>query len=394
MKTPISKFMISKTQRISFFALSLSLMLASCGNKGFQIEPNKQFAVTTLQPTKVELKSSYPATIRGKQDVEIRPQVSGFITKLCVDEGAVVHKGQSLFIIDQVQYEAAVKQAEAGVEVAKANASTEELTYKNKVELHNKNIISDYELQSAKNTLASKKASLAQAEAQLVNARKNLSYTVVTSPSSGIVGSIPYRLGSLVSASSASPLTTVSEISEMYAYFSLTEKELLSLIRKDAGKKDIEGSFPAVELQLADGSQYDQSGKVETISGVIDPTTGSVTIRAAFPNQNHLLRSGGTGVVLIPYNMDNAIVIPQKATYEVQDKKFVYVVKADNTIKNTEIQIFNVDNGKDYVVMNGLKAGDKIVVENVSTLKDGQSIEPITPAESEKKFKDALNKKN
>ena len=345
-----------------------------------------------MQPTDVELKSSYPATVRGKQDVEIRPQVAGFITKLCVDEGATVRKGQPLFIIDQVQYEAAVKQAEAGVKVAEASVATEELTYKNKIELHKKKIISDYELQSAQNTLASKKASLAQAEAQLVNARQNLSYTVVSSPSDGIVGSIPYRIGSLVSASIATPLTTVSQYSEMYAYFSLTEKELLNLIRKDAGEKKMIESFPTVELQLADGSLYDQNGKVETISGVIDPTTGSVTLRAAFPNPNHLLRSGGTGSVLIPYKMESAVVVPQKATYEVQDKKFVYVLQPDNTIKNTEIQIFNVDNGSDYVVMSGLKAGDKIVVENVSTLKDGQAIEPITKEQSEQNFKDALNK--
>ena len=392
MKTQICRFMINKTQRISLFALSLSFLLVSCGNKGMHIEPNKKFAVVTLQPTDVELKSSYPATVRGKQDVEIRPQVAGFITKLCVDEGATVRKGQPLFIIDQVQYEAAVKQAEAGVKVAEASVATEELTYKNKIELHKKKIISDYELQSAQNTLASKKASLAQAEAQLVNARQNLSYTVVSSPSDGIVGSIPYRIGSLVSASIATPLTTVSQYSEMYAYFSLTEKELLNLIRKDAGEKKMIESFPTVELQLADGSLYDQNGKVETISGVIDPTTGSVTLRAAFPNPNHLLRSGGTGSVLIPYKMESAVVVPQKATYEVQDKKFVYVLQPDNTIKNTEIQIFNVDNGSDYVVMSGLKAGDKIVVENVSTLKDGQDIEPITKEQSEQNFKDALNK--
>lgn len=392
MKTQICRFMINKTQRISLFALSLSFLLVSCGNKGMHIEPNKKFAVVTLQPTDVELKSSYPATVRGKQDVEIRPQVAGFITKLCVDEGATVRKGQPLFIIDQVQYEAAVKQAEAGVKVAEASAATEELTYKNKIELHKKKIISDYELQSAQNTLASKKASLAQAEAQLVNARQNLSYTVVSSPSDGIVGSIPYRIGSLVSASIATPLTTVSQYSEMYAYFSLTEKELLNLIRKDAGEKKMIESFPTVELQLADGSLYDQNGKVETISGVIDPTTGSVTLRAAFPNPNHLLRSGGTGSVLIPYRMESAVVVPQKATYEVQDKKFVYVLQPDNTIKNTEIQIFNVDNGSDYVVMSGLKAGDKIVIENVSTLKDGQAIEPITKEQSEQNFKDALNK--
>lgn len=392
MKTQICRFMINKTQRITLFAFSLSFLLASCGNKGFKIEPNKQFAVETLQATNAELKSSYPATIRGKQDVEIRPQVAGFITKLCVDEGTTVHKGQPLFIIDQVQYESAVKVAEANVKVAEANVSTAELTTKNKRELHKKQIISDFELQSSENQLASQKAMLAQTQAQLVNARNNLSYTVVISPSNGVVGSIPFRVGSLVSSSSATPLTTVSEISEMYAYFSLTEKELLSLIRKDAGKKDMAGSFPGVELKLADGSLYDQTGRIETISGIIDPSTGSVTLRAFFPNQEHLLRSGGTGSVLIPYKMENIITVPQKATYEMQDKKFVYVLQPDNTIKNTEIEVFNITNGTDYVVTSGLKAGDKIVVENVTTLKDGQLIEPITTEQSEQNFKAALTK--
>ena len=372
--------------------LACCLSLFSCGQSDKTAGKAPEFAVITVETTTANLTNSYPATIRGKQDVEIRPMVSGFITKLHVDEGAVVRKGQVLFSIDPVQYQAAVNSAKAAVETAKAAVNTQELTVNNKRELNKKNIISNYDLQMAENQLAQTKAQLAQAEAQLVNARQNLSYTVVSSPSDGIVGSIPYRIGSLVSASIATPLTTVSQYSEMYAYFSLTEKELLNLIRKDAGEKKMIESFPTVELQLADGSLYDQNGKVETISGVIDPTTGSVTLRAAFPNPNHLLRSGGTGSVLIPYKMESAVVVPQKATYEVQDKKFVYVLQPDNTIKNTEIQIFNVDNGSDYVVMSGLKAGDKIVVENVSTLKDGQAIEPITKEQSEQNFKDALNK--
>lgn len=384
--------MIKKPQRMILFAMTLSCLLASCGKKGMTIEPNKQFAVQTLKPSNVELKSSYPTTIRGKQDVEIRPQVAGFITKLCVDEGATVRKGQTLFIIDQVQYDAAVKQAEAAVKVAQANVANAELTTQNKRELHKKQIISDYELQTSENQLLSQKAALAQAQATLVTARKNLSFTVVTSPSDGVVGAIPFRVGSLVSSSSATPLTTVSEISDMYAYFSLTEKELLNLIRKDAGKKNMTDNFPGIELRLADGSLYDQTGKVETVSGMIDPTTGSVTLRAAFPNPGHLLRSGGTGSVLIPYKMDNVIVVPQKATYEMQDKKFVYLLQPDNTIKSTEVQIFNVDNGKDYVITSGLKSGDKIVIENVSTLKDGQNIEPITKEQSDQKFQDALKK--
>lgn len=177
------------------------------------------YAVVEVQPDSVVLSSSYPATIRGRQDVEIRPNVSGFITKLSVDEGAVVRKGQTLFIIDPVQYEEAVNVARAAVNVAEAAVATAQLTVDNKRELAKKNIISNYDLQMAENTLASQQATLAQARAQLVNAEKNLSYTQVTSPSDGVVGTIPFRVGALVSPSMTTPLTTVSDISEMYVYF-------------------------------------------------------------------------------------------------------------------------------------------------------------------------------
>ena len=347
----------------------------------------QEHAVTTLQPTSTELKSSYPATIRGKQDVEIRPKVTGFITKLCVDEGATVHKGQPLFILDRVEFEAAVKAAEASVKVAQANVSTQELTVKNKRELQKKNIISEYDLQMAENLLDSYKASLAQANAQLVNAKNNLSYTTVTSPSNGVVGTIPFRIGSLVSGSSATPLTTVSEISDMYIYFSMDEKQLLNLTREGGTIKEILAKMPEVELQLADGSIYPEKGKIETVSGVIDQATGSVSMRAIFPNAHNILRSGGTGVIQIPYQTDNAILIPQKATYEIQDKKFVYVVGPDSKVKNTEITISNLDDGKNYLVTSGLKAGDKIVIDGVATLKDGAQIKAITPEEAEAKLK-------
>lgn len=212
----------------------------------------------------------------GKQDVEIRPMVSGFITKLHVDEGAVVRKGQVLFTIDPVQYKAAVQTAKAAVETAKAALSTQQLTVDNKRQLNQKNIVSDYDLKMAENQLAQTRAQLAQAEAQLINAQNNLSYTEVTSPSDGVVGTIPYRVGSLVSASIATPLTTVADISEMYAYFSMTERQLLELVREGGTIKEILDKMPDVQLQLIDGTMYADSGRVETISGVIDQTTGSV----------------------------------------------------------------------------------------------------------------------
>ena len=364
--------------------LACCLSLFSCGQSDKTAGKAPEFAVITVETTTANLTNSYPATIRGKQDVEIRPMVSGFITKLHVDEGAVVRKGQVLFSIDPVQYQAAVNSAKAAVETAKAAVNTQELTVNNKRELNN------YDLQMAENQLAQTKAQLAQAEAQLVNAKNNLSYTSVTSPSDGVVGSIPYRVGSLVSPSVASPLTTVADISEMYAYFSMTERQLLSQIREGGSIKEILERMPDVQLQLIDGTMYADSGRVETISGVIDQTTGSVTMRALFPNKHNVLRSGSTGNVVFPNPMTNVIMIPQSATTEIQDKKFVFVVQPDNTLKNTEIQVFKLNDGKYYYVTEGLKAGDKVVMEGVQNLRDGASITPITPAEKEAEYQKAL----
>lgn len=370
--------------------LACCLSLFSCGQSDKTTGNAPEFAVITVNTTTANLTNSYPATIKGKQDVEIRPMVSGFITKLHVDEGSVVRKGQVLFSIDPVQYQAAVNVAKAAVETAKAAVSTQDLTVNNKRELNKKNIISDYDLKMAENQLAQTKAQLAQAEAQLVNARNNLSYTNVTSPSDGIVGTIPYRVGSLVSPSGVTPLTTVSDISEMYAYFSMTERQLLTMIHEGGSIKEILEKMPDVNLQLIDGTIYADSGRVETISGVIDQTTGSVNMRALFPNKRNILRSGGTGNVVFPNPMTNVIMIPQSATTEIQDKKFVFVVQPDNTLKNTEVSVFKLNDGKYYYVTEGLKAGDKVVVEGVQNLRDGTAISPITPAEKEAEYQKAL----
>ena len=309
-------------------AYSLTALLAfSCGNSQQGGMPALSLAVMTVEPTSQELNSAYPATIKGQQDIEIRARVSGYITKLCVDEGAVVHKGQPLFLIDAVPYQKAVQAAEAAVEVAKANVATTQLTVDSKTELHAQNIISDYDLQTAKNSLASAKAALAQAEAQLASARNDLSYTTITSPSDGVVGTIPFRVGSLVGTTTQEPLTVVSDINKMFVYFSMNEKQLLALTRqKDGSVNSMIGAMPEVQLQLADGTMYPAKGKIETLSGVIDLSTGAVQMRATFPNAQRLLRSGGTGTVLIPSVLDSALLIPQSATYEVQDKKFVYVL--------------------------------------------------------------------
>lgn len=365
--------------------ITLSATLVACGAKQATYQQTvPEYAVITVQPTPTSLNTSYPATIRGRQDVEIRPNVSGFITKLCVDEGALVRKGQILFKIDPVQYEAAVHVAKANVEVAKANVATAKLTANNKRELAKKNIISQYDLQMAENTLASQEAALAQAQAQLVNAENNLSYTNVTSPSDGVVGTFPYRVGSLVSPSSATPMTTVSDISEIYVYFSMNEKLMLDLIRQgDGSSANVVNDLPEVELQLVDGTVYPAKGKISSLSGVIDQATGTASIRATFDNAGRILRSGGSGNVLIPVKNDSAIIIPQKATYEIQNKRFVFVVTDSSTVKSTEINVLPQDNGREFVVTSGIKIGDRIVSEGVGTsVRHGMKITPITPEQA------------
>lgn len=368
-------------KKIALWVLT-AVMLTSCGSKSNKMgEASNDFAVETIQTTTADLKTSYPATIKGMQDIEIRPKVSGYLVKLLVDEGATVRKGQSLFLIDSEQYRATVKAAKAQIRVCRANIATQKLTVDNKRMLFKQNIISSYDLKMAENTLASYEAQLAAAEAQLQSAQDNLRWCTVTSPADGVVGSIPYRVGSLVSGQSAEALTTVSNISKMYVYFSMTEKQLLALTREAGGVNAAIKKMPAVSLVLSDGTTYSQSGTISTVSGVIDPSTGSVQMRATFDNAQHILRSGGTGSILIPTHASDAIMVPQSATFDVQDKKFVYVVNADKTVATREITVLPQNNGQTYVVASGLRAGERIVVDGVNQLKNGQKINPITLAQ-------------
>lgn len=376
------------SSRVAFYALTLS-MLTACGGQSGKMGDD-EFTVQEVVSTSSNQVTKYPATIKGLQDIEIRPQVSGFIVKLCVDEGATVHKGQALFQIDPTQYQAAFDQAKASVASAKANLETVTSTEANKKMLHEQKIISDFEYQTAVNNLLSAKASLAQAEAAYAAAKQNLGFCTVTSPSDGVIGTFPYRVGALVGPSVAEPLTTVSQIGDMYVYFSMTEKQLLALTKAGGTLKEQLEKMPAVKLQLSDGTMYSEEGKIDAVSGVIDQITGSVSMRAIFPNKQNILRSGGMANVVFPYTMSDIILIPQTATQEIQDKKFVYVLQSDNTIKHTEVQVSNLNDGKHYIVTGGLKPGDKIVVEGVQTLKDGQKITPITQAEKEAKFQKAL----
>lgn len=379
------------SSRAWFIGLSL-LTLTACGGggqSGMKLGDD-EFTVEAVHTSSSLQSSKYPATIKGLQDIDIRPQVSGLIVKLCVDEGATVKRGQALFQIDPTQYAAAFNQAKAAVQSATAQLQTVTATEANKKMLHEKNIISDFEYQTALNNLMAAKASLAQAQASYSAARQNLDFCTVKSPSDGVVGTFPYRVGSLVGPSVQQPLTTVSQIGDVYVYFSLTEKDLLNMTKSGSSLKDELAKMPEIQIQLADGSIYSEKGKIDAVSGVIDANTGSVSMRAIFSNKNNVLRSGGTANVIIPYQMDNIIQIPQSATQEIQDKKFVYVLQNDNTVKYTEIQVADLNDGKNFIVTGGLKSGDKIVIEGVQLLKDGQTIKPITPKQRQEKYSQAL----
>ena len=369
-------------KKIAYF--SLALALTACGGKSQMPEQSNDFTVETVRTAEADVNTSYPATIRGIQDIEIRPKIAGHITKVLVDEGDFVRAGQPMFLIDRVQYEAAVKSAEANIKVMQSNISTQELTVENKRKLYEKQIISKYDYDIAQNQLQAFKAQLAQSRAALTDAKNNLSYCTITSPSNGVVGTIPFRVGSLVSSASAEPLTTVSNISKVYVYFSMTEKQLLDLTRESGGIEKAIEAMPAINLVLADGSQYSQQGHITAVSGVIDQNTGAVQMRATFDNAGLILRSGGTGSILIPTHSDNAILIPQKATYDIQNKKFVYIVNQNNTVDSREIQVMTQNDGKSYIVTSGLKAGERIVTEGVNQLKKGMKINPITPQQAEK----------
>lgn len=345
--------------------------------------------VPTLQTLTVErsnatLEKSYPATLRGKTDIDIRPQVTGFITKVHVDEGQRVHKGQVLFTLDQVQYQAAVDQAIAAVNAARTSVTSAQITADNKKRLLDKNIISQSDWQIADNQLAAAKAQLNQAQAALTSARKNLAYTVVTAPSDGVVGTIPNREGSLASPSSAVPLTTISDNSQVYAYFSLTEKDLLDMT--DGGTRPLDQAvkdMPTVSLTLADGTRYPIEGKVATVSGVIDNTTGAASVRALFANPSGMLRSGNTGQVVIPVAADSAIVVPQKATFEIQDRKYVYTLNDSNKTVATPIVVMTENDGKNYIVTGGLNPGDRIVTEGIGTSVRADMVVNPAPAQTQ-----------
>lgn len=348
------------------------VVLTGCGEAASTV-PIKEYEVLNIDLADKEIMSSYSAAIRGKQDIDIYPQVSGTIVDVCINEGERVRKGQSLFIIDQIPYKAALQVAEANVETALAGVATAQLVLESKQALFDENVISQFDLSTAKNNLLTAKAQLAQAKAQEVNARNNLSYTIVKSPCNGVAGKLPFRVGSLVGPTIPQALTTISDNSNMYVYFSMTENQLLGLTRRYGSKDSALSKMPPVRLQLNDRSLYEKEGRVESISGVIDQATGTVSLRAVFPNQGELLTSGGSGNVIIPEKRTGCISIPQSTTFELQDKVFVYKV-VDGKAQSTPVRVTRVNGGKEYIVDSGLSENDVIVAEGVGLLHEGTPI--------------------
>lgn len=346
------------------------LALSACQQSRKPQEEGGKYPLLTLTPEDRQLSVKYSAVIEGKQDVEVRPQVSGTITQVLVEEGAHVHKGQVLFIIDQVPYRAALQKARAAVATAEANEATAKQTLDGKMSLYEDKVISDFELRTAQNEYKSAQAALLQAQAELTDAQNNLSYTEVKSPVDGYAGMTSYRIGALVSASMTDPLIRVSDNSEMYAYFSLSEKQVLTLTAQYGSLDQALASFPEVSLELNDGSTYAQKGKVDVISGIIDKTTGTVSLRAIFSNPDKRLMSGGSANIIVPYDRTQCIVIPQGGTYEIQNRIFAFKV-IDGKAVSTPIEVFEINNGTEYIVEKGFQAGDVIVSEGAGLLKDG-----------------------
>ena len=353
-------------------AVGMAVVLsASCGEEKQQRQQQAADYQTMVVGQKdMVLERQYSARLTGKQIVEVRPQVSGCITRILTGEGEAVKKGQTLFVIDQVPYSAALEVAVATRKSAEARLATAQMNYDNERRLQEGRVVADMSVQTMQNALLEAQAALAQAKAQEVNARNNLSYTEVKSPVSGVASMIPWHVGSLVSSSISEPLVTVADDSEVYVYFSISESQALDLVTQYGSIEKFIAEAPMVSLRMNNGQLYSEQGRISAVSGTVDDKTGAVALRATFPNVGGLLHHGGSGTVVVPTHRKDCIVIPQEATYELQNRMFVYKVVNGKT-KATPITLYPQNNGKEYIVDEGLQVGDTIIAEGAGLLKEG-----------------------
>ncbi|MFI3293421.1 MAG: efflux RND transporter periplasmic adaptor subunit [Rikenellaceae bacterium] len=352
---------------------AFAIGLCSCQEQQqLSVQP-KAYDLQTITPTNFASSSSYTASVKGRQDIDIYPQVSGYLSQIAVTEGQTVKKGDLLFVIEQAPYIAAHKAAVAGVEVAKASLATAELNYSNSKSLKLKGIISESELTTANNTLKSAKAQLSVAEAQELSAKTNLDFTRIVSPSEGVVGKIPYRKGTLVSSALPQGLTVISDNSQMYVYFSMSENQVYNLMEEYGSMNEAIANMSDLELKLSNGTTYNHRGALESISGMLDSSTGAVSLRAVFDNPERRLLSGSTASVIVPELFENAVVIPKAATFDLQDKIFVYKV-VDGVAKSAPITVSKSMNSTEYVVTSGLNMGDVIISAGAGLVREGTPV--------------------
>lgn len=378
----------------SFFgSLVLVAAITSCGgNKKQGPDPNaaRPFPVVEVQERSVTGYTSYPTSIEGRINNDVRAKISGYIREVLVDEGQPVRKGQVLFRLETNNLSEVASAARSGIGAAEANVtaaeaavSSAQLEVNKLIPLVEKNIISSVQLQTAKDNLRSAEGKLAQAkagqsqaQANYKSALANVDYSIIRSPIDGIVGRIPFKTGSLVGPSDPTPLTTVSETSEVYAYFSMNESEYLNFLGNTPGNTVAEKlrNIPPVTLVLANGREYDHKGLVKTVTGQIDPQTGSILFRASFPNQSGLLVNGNSGTIRIPKQYKNVLVVPEAATFEQQGIVHLFVADHDTTVLGTIKVIDRVNNL--VLVESGINKGDLVIAAGVNSLRSGMKIIP------------------
>ncbi|BDD03943.1 efflux RND transporter periplasmic adaptor subunit [Aureibacter tunicatorum] len=367
-----------KFKQLLLIAWLVHVFLA-CQSTHTQINRDNSLALETqtLTTSAIRLEQNYVASIEGVKTIEIRPQTSGFIERCNIIEGQEVKKGEVLFTINSENQRQAVRAAEALKLVAEANVENAELEVLKVKPLVTKGIIGEVELATVKSNRSAAVAQLEKAKADLKNAKENLSYTIVRSPVDGVVGDLPYKLGSLVSSQTPLPLTTISDISEMNAFFTLTEKELLRFLRdtKELNHEQRLNKLPDVTLMLADGSTFEHSGKVVAINGLVNPRTGSVSFKAAFPNPDQLMRSGSSGTIKMPLVLDNALLIPKSATFELQGKLFVYLLNEERKAVSKEIKVSSNQYEDRFIVEAGVQINDEIVAEGLIKVREGVLIQ-------------------
>ncbi|MDH6253621.1 membrane fusion protein (multidrug efflux system) [Chryseobacterium sp. H1D6B] len=378
------------------YILFISVLLFSCSEKKPQKKetPVQSYQVLTLAPRQVTVYNDFPASVQGENVVEIKPMVSGYLQDIYVPEGASVTKGQLLFRIKNPQYEQDIITAKGAIKIAEANVNTARMNVEKARPLVEQEIVSKYELSSALYTLQSQQAALSQAKATLSNAQTNQGYTYIRSPQNGTIGLIPYKIGALVSSTTADPLTTLSNTTNVFAYFSLSEKQLLDFMNTMKGSTTLEklNNMPLVTLVLADGTVYPQKGRLETASGGIDSSTGTATFKAIFDNKLGLIQNGASATIRIPVSLDNALLAPQTAIYQMQDKSFVYQLMKGNQVMSTAVTTSPTDDGNFTVIKSGVKAGDKVLLNGLN-ISDSTVVKPI-PANAEAVYSTMKTKSN